>query len=180
MFVRSIRGLVAATALLAVAATAAQAQMASSSRFGINAGISSPMGDFGNEADLGFTVGAHFTTGLGEKLRLRINVDLSRYGLPSGTDGNWMLIGGMANLVLPITTASGFKPYVLGGLGMTNTKLDVTGFFNASSTDLAFNGGVGYEFDMGSRAWFVELKYVSVQGDGGSLDYLPIVLGLKF
>ena len=180
MFVRSIRSLLAATALVAVAATAAQSQMASSSRFGINAGISSPMKNFGDDAELGFTVGAHFTPALGEKLRLRINVDLSRYGLPSGTDGSWMLIGGMANLVLPITTGSGFKPYVLAGLGMTNAKLDITGFGSRSWTELAFNGGVGYEFDMGSRAWFVEFKYVAVQLDGGSLDYLPIVLGLKF
>lgn len=180
MFVRTIRGLVAATLLVAAAATVAEAQMQSASRFGINAGISNPMGDFGENADLGFTVGGHFSTGLGEKLMLRINVDLSRYGLPSGVDGSWMLIGGMANIVFPITTESEFKPYLLGGVGMTNAKIDVTGSFDDSSTELAFNGGVGFNFNMGSKAWYTEIKFVSVQGDGGSLDFLPIVLGIKF
>lgn len=180
MFVRTIRGLVAATLLVAAAATVAEAQMQSASRFSLNAGISNPMGDFGDAADLGFTVGGAFTTGLGERLMLRINVDLSRYGLPSGVDGNWMLIGGLANIVLPITTESEFKPYVLAGAGMTNAKIDVTGSFNDSSTELTFNGGVGFNFNMGGKAWFTELRYVTVQGDGGSLDYLPIVLGIKF
>jgi opacity protein-like surface antigen len=179
MIARTLRGLVAATLLLAVT-TAAEAQMESSSRFGISAGISSPMGDFGDAAELGFTVGGQWSRALGETLKLRINVDLSRYGLPSGVDGSWMLIGGMANIVYPFATESNMKPYVLGGVGMTNAKVDITGFGEESSTELAFNGGVGYEFSAGSRAWFVEVKYVSVQMDGGSLNYLPVTIGLKF
>lgn len=180
MRLRTIRGVVAATLLVAVASTAAEAQMESASRFGINAGIASPMGDFGDAAELGFIVGGHWMTGLGEKLKLRVNVDLSRYSLPDGIDGSWMLIGGMANIIFPIATESGFKPYVLGGLGMTNAKIDIDGFGNSSSTELAFNGGVGFDFMMGSRGWFTEIKFVSVQTDGSSLTYLPIVLGLKF
>ncbi|MDH5235012.1 MAG: porin family protein [Gemmatimonadota bacterium] len=180
MLVRSIRGLVAATLLVAVAATASQAQMAKTSHFGLSGGISAPMGDFGDAADLGFIVGGQWSTGLGEKLNLRINVDLSRYGLPSGVDGNWMLIGGIANIVYPIATESGLKPYVLGGLGMINSKATITGFGDASSTDLAFNGGIGFDFTMGSRSWFTEVKYVSIQADGASVNYVPVVLGIKF
>jgi len=180
MLVRTLRGLAAATLLVAAAATAAEAQMESSSRFGLSGGISSPMGDFGDAAELGFIVGGHWSRALGESLRLRVNVDLSRYGLPSGTDGNWMLIGGMANIVYPIQNESALKPYILGGLGMTRSSIDITGFGSSNSTDLAFNAGVGFDFMMGSRGWFTEIKYVSVQGDGGSLDYLPIVLGIKF
>jgi opacity protein-like surface antigen len=180
MLVRSIRGLVAATLLVAVAATASQAQMAKTSHFGISGGIAAPMSDFGDAADLGFIVGGQWSTGLGERLNLRINVDLSRYGLPNNVDGNWMLIGGMANLVLPIHTESGFKPYVLGGLGITNAKLDVTGAGSNSASKLAFNGGIGFDFMMGSRSWFTEVKFVSVQTDGSSLTYVPVVLGIKF
>ncbi len=176
MFVRSIRGLVAATLLVAAAATVAEAQMQSASRFGISAGISSPMGDFGDFADLGFIVGGQFSTGLGEKLTLRINVDFSSYGASSPGSGDVTLIGGIANIVLPITTQSELKPYVLGGVGMVNAKADGSD----SRTELAFNGGIGFNFNMANRVWFTEVKFVSVQTDGSSTTYLPVVLGLKF
>lgn len=182
MFVRTIRGLVAATLLVAVTATVSQAQMKSASRIGISAGIAAPMGDFGDVADLGFVVGGQWSTGLGEKLMLRINVDVSRYGInPDLADGNFLLIGGMANIVFPVPTESGFKPYLLGGVGMTNSKANVTGGGGGdSSTDLAFNGGAGFNFMMGSHTWFTEVKFVSVQTDGTSLTYVPVTLGIKF
>ena len=66
MRVRTLRGFVAATLLVAAAATAAEAQMESSSRFGLSGGISSPIGDFGDAAELGFIVGGHWSRALGE------------------------------------------------------------------------------------------------------------------
>lgn len=182
MFVRTIRGLVAATLLVALTATVGHAQMESSSRFGINAGIAAPMGDFGDVAELGFIVGAQFTMPLGQKVKLRLNADLSRYGINSDlADGNWMLIGGMANLVIPIPSESQLKAYVLGGVGMTNSKATVDGGGSPdSSTDLTVNGGVGFNFMMGSRTWFTEVKFVSIQTEGSSATYLPVVIGLKF
>ncbi len=176
MFVRTIRGLVAAILLIAAATTVAEAQTQSASRFGISAGISSPMGDFGDFADLGFIVGGQFSTGLGERLMLRINVDFSSYGASSPGSGDVTLIGGIANILLPITTQSELKPYVLGGVGMVNAKADGSD----SRTELAFNGGIGFNFNMANRVWFTEVKFVSVQTDGSSTTYLPVVLGLKF
>ena len=180
MLVRTIRGLLAATLLVALTASVSHAQMESSSRFGINAGVSAPMGDFGDVADLGFIVGAQFTLPLGERLKLRLNADLSRYGLPNGVDGSWMLIGGMANLIIPIPSESQLKAYVLGGVGMTNAKVDITGLGDISSSEVAFNGGVGFNFNMGSRTWFTEVKFVSINTDGSAMTYVPVVLGLKF
>lgn len=180
MIARAFRGLAAATVLVVAVSSAAQAQkMASMSKFGLSAGIALPMGDFGDIADLGFDVGGHWQTGLGEKVMLRINADLSRYGL-NGVDGSATLLGGMANIVLPLHTQSAFKPYLLGGVGIYNTKIDITGLGNASSSDLAINVGAGYDFMMGSKKLFTEIRYVSIQTDGSSLTTLPIVIGIRF
>lgn len=181
MLVRTIRGLLATTLLVALTASASHAQMESSSRFGINAGIAAPMGDFGDATERGFIVGAQFTMPLGEKLKLRLNADLSRYGIADGVDGNWMLIGGMANLVIPIPSSSEPKAYVLGGVGVTDcAKLDITGSPNSSTSAVAFNGGLGFNFNTGSPAWFTEVKFVSIRMEGSWMSYVPVVLGLKF
>lgn len=177
MFVRSIRGVVAAALLVAAASTVSQAQMASTTRFGVSVGMAAPTGDLGKVFDLGYLVGGQLTTGLGERLALRINVDLSRYGTsPAYGDETLMFISGLANIVFPIPMQSGFKPYLLAGVGMNNSK--VTG--GGSATDLVLDGGAGFDFMMGGRSWFTEVRYVSIRADLGSATYIPIVFGLKF
>jgi hypothetical protein len=173
----TLRGLAAATVLLVAVSTTARAQTESSSRFGLNAGIALPMGDFGDAAELGFHLGGHIQMPLGETLKLRINGDFGYYGLPDGVDGNWTLLGAMGNIVLPITTSSALKPYVFGGLGMYNYKIDIDGLGSSDDTKLAFNIGAGYDF---GKNFFTELRFLSIQTDGNALNTLPIVIGLRF
>lgn len=173
----TLRGLAAATVLLVAVSSTASAQAASGSRFGLSAGVALPMGDFGDAAETGIHVGGHWQTGLGEKLKLRINADIGRYGLPDGVDGNWMLIGGIANLVYPIATESGFKPYLLGGVGMYNWKIDIDGLGSTDDTNVAFNFGGG--FDWGTR-YFTEIKYVMIDTEGTSINTLPVTIGIRF
>ena len=172
-----LRGLAASAALLVLVTASASAQMASSPRFGLSVGVALPMGDFGDAAELGFHAGGHIQLPLGETLKLRLNGDFGRYGLPDGVDGSWTLLGGMANIVLPITTTSALKPYVFGGLGMYNYNLDITGLGGGDDTKLAFNIGVGYDF---GKNLFTELRFLSIQADGSSLNTLPIVIGIRF
>lgn len=176
MFVRSLRGLLAATALLAAVTTTAEAQ----SRFGVTAGISSPMGDFGDAADLGFTVGAQYAMPLKDALGLRFNADWSRFGLPDGVDGSWSLLGAMANVTYDIKTESGFAPYVLGGIGFYQYTLDIDGLGSADESDLAWNVGAGYNFKWGERSLFAEIRYLSIQAEGDALNTLPVVIGFRF
>lgn len=172
-----LRGLAAAAVLLLAVTTTASAQMESSSRFGVNAGVALPMGDFGDNAELGFHLGGHIQLPLGETLKLRVNGDFGRYGLSDGIDGSWTLLGGVANIVLPITTSSALKPYVFGGVGMYNWKLDIDGIGSTDDTKLAFNIGAGYDF---GKNLFTELRFLSIQTDGDALNTLPIVIGLRF
>lgn len=175
MLTRTVRGILAATALLAAVSASAEAQ----SRLGATAGIALPMGDFGDVAELGFQVGGQLAMPLRERLGLRFNLDYSRYGI-DGADGYWGLLGGVVNLTYDIETTSGLMPYVFGGLGYYNTKLDVDGLGSTDESDVAFNIGAGYNFSAGGRDLFVELRYLSIQTSGDALNTLPIVIGIRF
>lgn len=179
MIARSIRGLFAATALMTVAATGVQAQEATKG-IGATAGVALPMGDFGDIAGLGFHIGGQYAMPLQNALGLRFNLDYGRYGLENNVDGNTSLLGGVVNLTFNIETGTGLKPYIFGGLGFYNTKIEIDGFGSDDSSDMALNFGAGYNFAMGGKSLFTEVRYLSIQGDGGNLNTLPIVIGLRF
>lgn len=174
MIARALRGLAAATVLLAAVSAVADAQAATPARFAVYAGVGMPMGDFGNGFDMGIHAGGSWQRGLGKTASLRVNADFGTYGASSGVDASIRMLGGMVNAVMPAG-----KAYVLGGLGMVNTSVDVGGL-SASSTDLAFNVGGGMNFALGTKSAFVEARYLSIQGDGGSLNTLPITFGIRF
>lgn len=177
MLVRSVRAALAAFALVAVSTVAVQAQ-----GFGVAAGLALPTGDLSDaEAGLGFQVGGQYSMPLRNALGLRLNADYTRFGIDvSGVDGSYSLIGGMANLTYDLNTGTGLMPYLLGGVGFSNFTVDVDGAGSDSESGLAFNIGAGFNFEMGGRKWFTEVRYVNVDLDGGAASYIPIVIGLRF
>lgn len=177
MLVRTLRGLVAASALLVAVSSTASAQMSSSSRFGVSAGVALPMGDFGDNVGVGFHVGGHLQMPLGETLKLRINGDFGSYGGDVAGLDNATLLGAVANVVLPITTTSALKPYVLGGIGFYQTKANFNGGGSSDDSNLAFNVGAGYDW---GKSFFTEIRFLSIQTDGSSTSTLPVTIGLRF
>jgi hypothetical protein len=177
MLVRTLRGLVAATALLAAVSSTAAAQAATGeSRFAISGGVDMPMGDFADLAKMGFVVGGQFSMPLGEILKFRLNADYARNGFHDDVvafigDGNWTRLGVMANVIYPIGGEMG--AYGLGGLGYYSLGSDVDG--TDSEQDLAWNLGFG----VGKGRWFVEARYQSIMNDP-NLTSLPIVFGIRF
>lgn len=172
-----LRSLAASAALLVVVTAGANAQMASSSRFGLSAGVALPMGDFGDAVGLGIHVGGHLQMPLGDKLKLRLNGDFGTYGGDVTGLDNVTLLGGVANLVMPITTTSALKPYFFGGLGFYQTKANAVGGGSSDSSDLAFNVGGGYDW---GKNFFTEIRFLSIQSDGSSTNTLPVTIGIRF
>ena len=163
---------------LAVAATPASAQ---NIRWGVGAGLLMPMGDYGDIDKLGFTGGVGGTYTLPGGLGIRVDASYGTTSEKSGvTAHTTKLLGGMASVVYAFGTA-GPKPYVMGGLGLTNAKIDVGGT-SASETKVAFGFGAGVSLPMGTGGsrLFAETRYTSVSTSGSSLTYLPIVVGISF
>ena len=167
--------------LLAVIAlvVAARPASAQSIRWGVAAGLLMPMGDYGNLDKMGFNGAVGGTYQLPGGVGIR--ADFS-YGTTSeksgGTPHSTKLMGGMASVVYAFSTA-GPKPYITGGLGYYNLKIDE---FGVSESKVAFGlgGGVAFPLGTGGNRLFAETRYTSVSTDGGSTTFLPLVVGISF
>jgi hypothetical protein len=73
----------------------------------------------------------------------------------------------------------GVKPYLSGGLGMYNTKVEAFGEED-SATDVGLNGGVGLEFTLTGMSTFVEARYVHIFTEGEATQIIPITFGIMF
>ena len=109
--------------------------------------------------------------------------------LSGGSNRVWMFgVDGRYSLGLP---AAPFKPFALAGIGLA--KIDQTDYsgdplatsLNSSipnaQSKMSWNIGAGFEFKSTPLfGLFAQVRYVSVATDGGSSNFIPITLGLKF
>jgi hypothetical protein len=184
---RSLRLIgLAAFLTLPVAASAQEARAVS---FGVSGGLSMPMGDLGDGYDSGFNVTGHlmFRPASFTNLSFRADVNFDRFGSKTLDDVNTRFLGGTANAVyaFPQSSPGVIRPYVLGGVGMQNSKssgkvLGVDLSDSDSSTDLHVQGGAGVNFQLSGFTTFVEAKYVNVFGDPNSAGFIPITFGIRF
>jgi hypothetical protein len=166
--------------LMVVAAPTASAQI----RWGVGAGLVMPMGDYGDADKLGFTGGVGGTYWMtGGQLGIRGELSFSSTSEKSGIPPHkTRFIGGMASVVYGLgAAAASARPYVLGGLGLYSAKIDITGGPSGSETKLAFGGGLGVSFKMGTGGSriFAEARYMNVTTDP-ALAYIPIIVGISF
>lgn len=102
------------------------------------------------------------------------------------------MISGTANAKLNIIPLPVFKPYVTGGVGLSNVNAtEVTlslGTANLAPVSIlkkqtvaTYNLGAGADIELGSTALFVELKVNWIGLEEGTSTYVPIVTaGLTF
>jgi opacity protein-like surface antigen len=169
-----------ALVLLAVVAMPAQAQV----RFGVGGGLLLPTGDYGTLDKMGFTGGVGVVVPIGTTpAAVRIEGTFSQTSHDSaavGFGGKTKIIGGMASLVYSFQAGGSVTPYILGGLGYYNVKIDVTGLGSGDESKVGFGGGGGIRFPMGSASLFAEARYMSISTSGSSLTFFPIIVGVSF
>jgi hypothetical protein len=168
---------------LLVAAPAAHAQNA---RFGLGGGISIPLGDFGDGANVGWQ-GTGAVTFAPENSALGFQIDgtYSQFGLDGPLDVNSRFIYGTGNVVYTFSTApdTRFRPYLIGGAGIYNIGFtgDDADLAGDSSTEFGINAGAGFNFDAGGTGLFIEGRFHNVFGDGPSdAQFIPITVGVRF
>ncbi len=176
---RTLKGL-AALAMMATTASVAQAQ--GGLGFGLHAGAALPMGDFGDVAGTGFQVGGELGFNPAAlPVGVRIDVDFNRFGIDVeglDVDGHFQALSGTANALLKIP-ATAISPYLVGGLGLYNMKVDVEGE-SESETKFGIQVGGGLQFNLSGMATHLEAKYVNVFFEGESGAYIPITFGIMF
>ena len=171
-----------------VAATPVSAQLPVS--FGVSAGGTFPVGDFGEINDAGFNFGAHARIAAPFiPFALRADVQHSRMKF-SGTDANTLVpsgtLNGEINIGSPMLVA---VPYFTGGLGVYYIKTALRGATASTNTygdvtSFGFNGGLGLRLPLAGFSTFAEARihWVSTPDEflTGSATYIPIVLGITF
>lgn len=169
---------VLAVAALLVAASSASAQ---GIRWGVGAGLLMPIGDYGDADKMGFIGGFGGTYSMPGGIGIRGELSYGQTSHDGGVSGNTKIIGGMASLVYALGATPGMRPYLMGGLGMYNVKIDVGGTSGSESKiGFGFGGGLSFPMGAGGSRMFVETKYTSISTSGSSLTFLPIVVGISF
>jgi opacity protein-like surface antigen len=171
-----------ALVLLAVMAlgVAAQPASAQSIRWGLGAGLLMPMGDYADADKMGYTAGLGGTYNLPSGVGIRADIS---YGTTSEKDGasphSTKILGGMASVVYAFGSA-GPKPYLLGGIGLSNFKQEAGGV-SAGETKVSFGFGAGLTFPLGTggNRLFAETRYTSVSTTVKA-TFLPIIVGVSF
>lgn len=166
--------------LAVVCVVGAGSLSAQNARFGVGGGLLMPMGDYNTFDKPGFIFGAGVVVPVGTApVALRIEGSYSQTS-HDGVGGKSKIIGGMASLVYSFTGAGSVTPYVLGGLGFYNLKVDITGAGSTSTSKIGFGGGGGLRFPMGSASLFVEARYMNIATSGGATAFVPIIAGVSF
>ena len=139
----------------------------------IFAGVSVPVGEFGNSTKLGFHGGAGYAFDVSPLASLGLRAAYNRFTPEAaGLAGHLNMIEGLAvgRLTLPI------GPSIIAGVGATNLKFTGAGVSRDGVTKFTTAAGVGY----GVMLFEVIAMYHSVATDGGSTGYATVSAGLNF
>lgn len=88
-------------------------------------------------------------------------------------------LSGIAELPL---AGSDFRPYLLGGVGLYNYKLegdDVPDGLTDSESDFGLSGGLGMNYTLGQVGLFAEGRFHNVFTSEEDIQYLPILVGAR-
>jgi opacity protein-like surface antigen len=185
---------VATLATLALSATSSSAQSAKAISLGISGGAAIPAGDFGEDYTTGYngTVSLMFKS-IGSPIGLRVDgmynkmsvkddrvIDVPGFGVVDGA----VIAGANANLVYSLP-GTGISPYLIGGAGVYNLKLDVDGGDDPDSDNkFGLNGGIGASFPLSGFNTFIEARFHHIFtknafGDSAPTQFIPVTFGIS-
>jgi hypothetical protein len=180
---------VAALGALLVSANVASAQSAKAVSLGISGGATIPVGDFGDFYSTGFngTASLMFRS-VGSPIGLRVDGMYNRLSIKDdatitvpgfGFVDAAVITGANANLVYNLSGV-GITPYLIGGAGIYNVKIDIDeGDDPDSETKFGVNGGIGAAFPLSGFTTFIEARFHHVFTDGSATQFIPVTFGIS-
>jgi opacity protein-like surface antigen len=151
--------------------------------FGLAGGAAIPVSDLSNATNTGFnltgTVGFHPQM---IPLGIRVDVAYNRFGVksnPAGITGDFHFTSVTGNLEYSIPSDA-VSPYLIGGAGLYNAAANLPGFGSGSSNKFGWSLGGGIKMPLTGFDTFLEARYNQVQGNGGSVKFIPITFGVMF
>jgi hypothetical protein len=162
--------------------------------FGLGGGVGVPLGDFDDESKLGWHGLAELSfVPNGWPVGIQFDGSYQQFALddaaapPGFSDLKTRLIMGTGNVVFKFKSSeeSTFRPYLIGGVGIYNSKLtgqdDPSDVLGGGTTDFGLNAGAGFDFKAGGAGLFIEGRFHNVFTDGPASDlrFIPVTLGIR-
>jgi len=172
----------AGLAALILSLLGAPALRAQATEFSIGGGLGVPLGDFDDVAKIGWQ-GTAAVSFMPRNLPVGIQVDgsFSQFGNDSPLDIKNQLLYGTLNAVYRFASSesSRFRPYLIGGGGVYNSKLTGSDAPDGSTTKFGINAGAGVDFKAGSAGLFLEGRFHDVFVAGPNVEFIPINVGIR-
>lgn len=154
---------------------------------GFGGGLSMPTGALGDVANTGWR--ALGTVAVGVPLvpvGLRLDASYDRFGYQkaligaSGSEtGSQSVFAGTVNGTLRLSPLPLITPYAIAGFGPYHRSCSGPASCT-SATHVGYNAGVGVRFGALLIHGFAEVRYHYVSMPGGSVQYVPVTVGLLF
>ena len=170
-----MRSLAVGMAAVAIAAITSTSPLAAQGvRFGVGGGPTFVLEDGGGTD---FHILGTVAFAAGEDLPVSFRVD-GAYQLGDA----YNILSGTGNAVYSfnVSEETRFRPYLIGGLGIYNVSFDNDLIDN--QTKFGINAGAGFTVPVGqgNMRLFGEGRFHNVFTEGGSLNLLPITVGIMF
>lgn len=182
------KGIAALTAAMLLGAPALRAQGA---EFSLGGGIGVPLDQFDSTAKLGWHgLAAVSFVPTGWPVGIQIDGSYQQFNLddeafPGFSGLKNRLIMGTGNIVFKFKTSeeSSFRPYLIGGVGVYNSKVtgadDPNDVLPGGETKFGLNAGAGFDIKTSGIGLFLEGRFHDVFFEGDNLKFIPITLGIR-
>ena len=164
---------------------------AQGAEFSLGGGVGVPLGDFDTAAKLGWHgLAAVSFVPNGWPVGIQIDGSYQQYNLDdaafpgfSGLKNRFIM--GTGNIVFKFKSSeeSTFRPYLIGGGGVYNSKItgsnDPNDVIPGGETKFGINAGAGFDFKAGAIGLFLEGRFHDVFTDGSNTKFIPITLGIR-
>jgi hypothetical protein len=163
-----------AAAAIALMLLSAPASVEAQPHLMAGAGLSTPLGSFGDAAGVGWHAGAGLQLGF-PTLPVALRADGAYHSFGEETPApKTTMLGGALSVVINLPGV-GIIPYFLGGVGMYRRSVD--GLDPVS--DSGFHGAFGVNIGALGFGGFGEARFVNVNGDGGAARFVTATVGFR-
>jgi hypothetical protein len=164
---------------------------AQGAEFSLGGGVGVPLGDFDTAAKLGWHgLAAVSFVPNGWPVGIQIDGSYQQFNLDdaafpgfSGLKNRFIM--GTGNIVFKFKSSeeSTFRPYLIGGGGVYNSKItgsdDPNDVIPGGETKFGINAGAGFDFKAGAIGLFLEGRFHDVFTSGENTKFIPITLGIR-
>ena len=156
---------------------------AQQTQFSLGAGAGVPIGTFDDVVKVGWQVsGAVSFSPPDLPVSFQASANYAQFSDETPLDIKAQIIYGTADAVYRFRSAlsTRFRPYLISGLGLYNSKDIGDDAFGDSATKLGINLGAGFNFRVARAELFLESRFHDVFTEGPNVKFVPLTVGLRF